>query len=407
MTQPASKRLLTEAAAAAQASNPATPLGAALNATYALNRIPAGIAAPGQYLAEGSLFNLNASNMRRWRAKLAAARAGTGLANLVMTGTSLTLGVGSGVRPNLASAPADLTKLLEASGIPIAGTGVVNTNNNNGEPAQDGRWILNGWARADVAPGASLHMQSTAVGSVATFTSDRPGTIVEVNLVDGPGGGTCTVSVDGGAAQTITNTATSTLKATQVTGLANTVHTVVITVTAGTVYLQGAQVRRTTGVTVSNAGIGSSKSAQWAPANWYQAGAMVTSAAYSPDLLTIEGPVNDALNSVPIATAKANYNTIIANFKATKASVLLVLDQTPINTFWNAGYTILTDAVWGPYRQMFYDLAAQNNLPLLDLGDALGPQVTWLDNGMNSDGIHMNANGYYNVAALQARAILG
>jgi hypothetical protein len=36
MTQPASKRLLTEANAAAQASNSATPLGAALSATYAL-----------------------------------------------------------------------------------------------------------------------------------------------------------------------------------------------------------------------------------------------------------------------------------------------------------------------------------------------------------------------------------
>jgi hypothetical protein len=34
MPQPASKRLLTEAAAAAQASNSATPLGAALSATY-------------------------------------------------------------------------------------------------------------------------------------------------------------------------------------------------------------------------------------------------------------------------------------------------------------------------------------------------------------------------------------
>ncbi|MDR6794361.1 hypothetical protein J2X12_002902 [Pseudarthrobacter oxydans] len=34
MTQPASKRLLTEAAAAAQASDNATPLGAALSATY-------------------------------------------------------------------------------------------------------------------------------------------------------------------------------------------------------------------------------------------------------------------------------------------------------------------------------------------------------------------------------------
>lgn len=35
MVQPASKRLLTEAAAASQASNNATPLGAALSATYA------------------------------------------------------------------------------------------------------------------------------------------------------------------------------------------------------------------------------------------------------------------------------------------------------------------------------------------------------------------------------------
>jgi YD repeat-containing protein len=35
MTQPPDKRLLTEATAATQATNPATPLGAALNATYA------------------------------------------------------------------------------------------------------------------------------------------------------------------------------------------------------------------------------------------------------------------------------------------------------------------------------------------------------------------------------------
>jgi hypothetical protein len=34
MVQPASKRLLTEAAAAAQATDNATPLGAALSATY-------------------------------------------------------------------------------------------------------------------------------------------------------------------------------------------------------------------------------------------------------------------------------------------------------------------------------------------------------------------------------------
>jgi len=36
MTQPASKRLLTEASAASQAANPATPLGGALSATYAM-----------------------------------------------------------------------------------------------------------------------------------------------------------------------------------------------------------------------------------------------------------------------------------------------------------------------------------------------------------------------------------
>jgi hypothetical protein len=34
MTQPPDKRLLTEATAATQATNPATPLGAALNATF-------------------------------------------------------------------------------------------------------------------------------------------------------------------------------------------------------------------------------------------------------------------------------------------------------------------------------------------------------------------------------------
>jgi lysophospholipase L1-like esterase len=53
MTQPASKRLLTEAAAAAQAGNSATPLGAALTATYEPKGAAAAAAAPKLDKTEG------------------------------------------------------------------------------------------------------------------------------------------------------------------------------------------------------------------------------------------------------------------------------------------------------------------------------------------------------------------
>lgn len=353
------------------------------------SRVPAAPLAGlrGVYDPRRSVYNLKPAHLRRTRAKLAGAVAGTALCRVGCAGDSIT--AGEKAAPYATNAwPVRMRDIFAASGVPIAGTGLIPAQ--SAQSGFDARWSYGaGWANFSGAPTSFLRQCSTP-GSTATLTGDRPGTVVEVQYSNGSG--PFTVAIDGAAPVTVTPTGGTSLGIYTVTGLADTNHTVVVTVGAtGTTYLVGAGVRRTTGLLVTNAGLGGATAGAWSTTEPFRAGPALRS--YSPDLVTFSLMTNDANQSVAPATYKSNMQTAITAFKA--ASDVLLIAAIP-------GNGLALD----PYRAALYELADSNDLPLLDFFDRWGSYDSANGLGLMFDSLHPNATGYADLGRAVASALL-
>lgn len=329
-----------------------------------------------------SLYNAKPSQFRRFRAKLGAAKAGTGLCRVSVGGDSIV--AGESANPYGANAwPSRMRAAMVAAGTPSAGTGMVLTE--SGGTVRDSRWTgASGHYGGTANKGSLIQMTS---GS-CTFTSDVAGTVVDVYVSEASGG--FTVTVDGGTPAAYTGAGGNAVALRTITGLANTTHTVVIAWTSGTVYVAGAAVRQTTGLLVNNFGIGGTTAAHWITAEPYQpANEMVT---YGADLFILSLMTNDVLQSVSAADYKTAMQTLITQTKAV-ADVLLVA-AVPGNSVNLAAH-----------RTALYELADTNDLPVLDFTDRWGSYGTANGFGMMYDSWHPNANGYADLG-IAAAAVL-
>jgi lysophospholipase L1-like esterase len=239
----------------------------------------------------------------------------------------------------------------------------------------------------------------TATGHTATFTFS--GTSVGIAYGQYAGGGTFTVTIDGGAPVTV-NTAGATtdrFKMWNSAALTRGAHTVVVTWATGTNYLRGFfgyDQDEAAGIQVYNGG-----HAGWT-SNDYAAAATLTQWSYGitqaqPHLVLIDIGRNDytATTQIPSATMRANILSMISNVRAscsTNPSFVLYESQ-------RIGGTIAGEQ-WPAYRAAYEAIAAGDPMvTCFDLGlRHLPPQD---DNTLvlyNTDLTHLTDRGHQNVA---------
>jgi len=337
-------------------------------------------------------YTPNAQSLSSFRAKLAAAIEGTGLCQIVFgPGDSTTAGYGA--TRGTSDMATQMRNFLASQGYPTTGTGIVGP----GMYTTDPRWVLDGtWSNNPSANVYTIYSYSSSSGGVATFTSDQPGSIV--NVWYGTNEGPFTVAIDGAAPVTVTpagGAAPWTLY--QVTGLLNTCHQVVITTTSSTsVYILAAEVRNATGVTVSNFGVVGSLSLVWDSV----AAASYTQALQSlpADLYFLNITINDFQNSVAVATHTSQITGIIGYLQANTtsspegASVVMVEPAAPSTaSSFSPNYSA--------YVSADYAIAAAKGIPLIDLSARWVNYTTSNTNGLNFDTVHPNATGYADQAS--------
>lgn len=342
-----------------------------------------------------SLYNVKGTNTFAIRAALANALTGAGLATLTFQGDSKTAGFGTnnGLTINGgASMPGRIRSLLGARGYPIAGTGPVFCNQNPGSGSGDSRWTFSaGWT----VTGLNANFASaTTVGRTATFVSDLPGTVVEIYSLSNSAA--FQYSIDGAAAVTVTPNGTNALHVTTVTGLADTVHTVVITTTvAASTYVLAVNVRRTVGLQILNNAICGSTTINWAGGTQFYQSKRV-SELMPTDGVFISLGTNDGRSAVPLETYKTNLGTLIAGHQALGRQVGLIVPS-PVST------AQISASDWNARIGAMYDVADTYDLPLVDLTDVYGTYDAANAKGLFFDNLHEKEAGY----ATNAATVLG
>lgn len=346
-----------------------TATGDALKAAVARVPAHAGTTRAGYYDASRSIYNLKASNTRRLRAALGAARAGTGLARLWFIGDSLTAGTGS------TRGTTDAVSLLRQE--------LTRQSYNVGELVSV---FTNGVADSRWSPGPSLTGTSKVFpwGSFTGTASVVSGTGTVFEVVLSSFSGSITVSIDGGGGQVLTaNSSGSRVQLLTLTGLSNAAHTASIT-GSGTPYVHAAGFRQATGVCFANDGTSGSVTGEWIT-NTTNFGPLDS---YQNDAAFIELGINDWNTAVSISEFSTNLQGIVDTVKATGATVVLVTSNYP-----SGG-----DTTWPAYVSAIYDVADSRDVPLIDFADRLGLYSQYNADGQvydeASDTLHLTPAGY-------------
>lgn len=326
---------------------------------------------------EFGTFNWKESNTANLRTGLAAALSG-GSTSWVVPGDSQSEGWISlnpitlvGVRDFLQSWPIKAMEYINTlNGTPIAGTGLVKPTTVAGP---DPRWSHGGGVTQNG------HYLTLANGQTSTFTANRAGTRAAVAYFNRPGDTGFTVSIDGGAAVTVTPNGAGGVARYEVTGLANTTHTVAITGGAGgNARVCGAEVYSPSGIrahVVAQGGstviAGDPAQKAWGTTSLGLGGLGPTFSDYAaygsaPSMAPIFMGANDVAGTTIPATATYDAieaslrNTIIPAFGQAGTDVALVPIFNPSNLFSATGATDLL-------RDRFYEIAVDLDLPLIDM----------------------------------------
>lgn len=346
---------------------------------------------PGVFDARRSLYNAGPEKFRKFRAALGKAATGKALCRVAHMGDSTSEGVGETSNRMANSWPGQLSQIFNTNGYTLDGSfGVLQAYTNNAGYWPEWVQTTGSW---NALNGGSPVVSATASGAVLTFTSTNTGTVLELRYLHT--GASFTYSLDGGAAQTVTTNGSQAVGLVQLTGLANTTHTIAITSTGNTqIFSAHVHSSITSGLQFWNAGIGSSKSSDWYGSNsWFAAPKLLSN--WSPNLTTIMLGINDATNQV---VTPANYQT---NMQALITQALTTGDVLLISPVPASGVDL------SQYMPLLYGLADSNNLPLLDMTHRWKDWTTQNAMAVYMDTYHPNGAGYNDVARAVYAALMG
>lgn len=268
---------------------------------------------------------------------------------------------------------------LEAAGVPIAGSGWVRAG--DGVNAVDSRIVKTGTWTVDQFPA----IRSVDPTATLKFTSDRPGSIVQVAYLNNGAKGPFTIAVDDGAPVTVTPDGTDTVGIwTAPAGLPVANHTITVQPTSTTeVSIVGFQVSKPTGLKVHNLALNGGQAIVYSNASQpNRHGFAVRALVPNPDVVHIAfGPV-EAIVAKPIPT--------------------LIAELTAIRDIWPAANIVLhlpfqpdkVEAWWPIYAAALYDLADRLDVALINAWAKAGGSYTAAQTaGLMANASYPNATG--------------
>jgi lysophospholipase L1-like esterase len=341
---------------------------------------------------ETSFYNLKPANMLRFRALLA--KANSERVKIQFWGHSAVSGGGSDAIGK-GDIIAHFRRYMKAAGANINGTGlVIPTNNVGTDPGPDYRWTTSaGWLKS-TGPTASGYAYTNAVGThTATFQADEPGTIVEVVTTNATAA--ISIYIDDVFQETYTGPGGTAAYVTRTySGLTNRKHKVEIRSTVANSLVAGVRVRNSTGLDISNLAMGGAKTADYVSTayNNLRPFAMNSIGASAPDAVIISLGANDVVQGVAQATTIANLQNIISTLQGANIPVIFMAESKP-----NTGGTFpISDSTWNSQMDVYYDIADQYDIPMLDQTHMVANSFTAASDAglVYTDNFHLNEKGY-------------
>lgn len=353
-----------------------------------------------------STFNLNAATMVKLRTALSFAN--TNLVPILIVGNSTSSGYNvAGAETPDTSWPGILRASLITLGVVDGGANVCTADFTH--PPQ---WTFSAnWTQ--VGP----LIFSTAAAATATYVSTNKGGRVTVWYSDQSTNFSYTV--DGGAVNNVVPGGTQTLKSNSVTGLANTVHTIVITTTAANCFPISVQVNGANGIVMCNFAMSGSgvvngyANAPGTAGNWSSTvvnslgwmrqqqifnaltGAR-TEGTYKGGIGLFCVGANDMANGATIAQLVQGYETVLAA-SPTLAWGIVQEYRSPI----------YTNAVQATIRQAMQQFAIKHGIPIFDWDQRLGGYDAMLAAGLlQSDAAHPTASDAFDLGTSMAYQML-
>jgi len=332
------------------------------------------------------VYNWGADNTRKVYRSIAKAVAGQSSSHLIIGDSTSALYTGATTYPDMW--PRVMSKYLNARGVPLAGTGWVSPANAEDSLAKDPRFTFTGtWSQTGVPQG---YLYSSTNGSSVTFTSDLPGTVVEVAY--GAISGAFTVSIDGATPVTVTppGVGSATPSKYTVTGLLDTTHTVTVTLTTATLtQIFFFNVYKTGGLQIHNMALSGMTAKEWVDADAGNRSQLVNYLSLSPDVVHIALGVNDLNYSASLggngAATATRIETIIGLWP--NADVILYGQLAPSPSA--AVPTPPSNGTWSAYIDLLYGIADDSDVPLVDLYKRSGSSYSAANTaGLMGDSIH-------------------
>lgn len=361
--------------------------------------LPASVKSVGlvnRFDAARSVYNWKAGNTRVLRKALGAAVSG-GRADVVFMGDSLLPGFDGTTTVERYGPPRQAGNVASSLlGCAEAGDGVTPAVMIPGQLTD--RWSFTGTIDTGSTYPGLVFLNS---GAALTYSSIKPGD--RVRLFYGDNSSAFTYQIDGGAAVGVTPTGTSTIRMLEVTGLANTTHTVTVNGTGTFTFVFGASVTSSAGLAIHNLALGGSRCTTGGPADnwldttngWFAFGTarrtMLSLAGITPAFVFCCLSSNDVFQGATVSQITAGLTAMRNLYPSADFGLI-------------AGWAVpgTNPTLFDQLQQGRYQLADALDVPLIDWNDRVGGQAAAQVNGyLGADNTHpLNAT-----SALLGRAL--
>jgi lysophospholipase L1-like esterase len=344
-----------------------------------------------------SIFNATAANGIRTRQGLTYAKNGSGFFRIRCVGDSITRGVtGDSGMTQQASWPYRLKNSLKSLGCVAGGDGVVVMHLGVNTSVKDSRLTFGGgtWYFDIGVINRRWGARCLTVGGTITYVSAEPFTELRISVFDiGTSG--ATVTVDGTNVGTVNPSHLLPGGRFVVTGLADTVHTVVITMVTSSATFHSIETKRSTGFVVDNYGDSGASTIDWgttgtAPND--QSLASVNTAEAGAQLTLVALGTNNFVKAIGSGgTTPDDYRTqlaAIATYWLAHGDVMLLAP--PPSNQGNAGSPSRL------YIEAAYKAAEDVGVRMLDMTERwVGFANASALNLISSDTVHPSKAGYW------------
>ncbi len=358
-------------------------------------------AALAAYEDQLKVKNTDGSRLYSYRAKIANAKAGSGIARVIFTGDSWTEHLAETARPLSLS-------LYEKFG--QSGQGWISVHADEGGASSTLSQLLNGarlnksagWTLADMtlaANGLDGHAV-TATGTAETITiTGLKSQSLKWYYLDGSG--LFRYSVDGGAPVTVVGANTGLRKFIEITGLSDASHSFTFDLVGntGSVTMFGGMGGRTSpGVEFSKAGNGGSTAVQW---RTISPNIQAYAAELKPDVVVVVLGTNDRNQSISKSAFKLGIETLVAAYRTGSPDCAVIL-VTP-----TAGGTSSDLGLMSSYAEAMHEVSRDvAGVEYINLNEFMPPRVVTDQMGLWADHNHLSEVGGRFVADLLMKYFL-